>query len=203
MRLPGDYEIETMRTEIASIPEELWGEYRSEEQREVIAIFLKGYPPTQFKPDEDRPVLSGLPYLRRVLYEDLPGKPRKCLLAWMPPRSTVHMHIDGGEGMEEYFTSTLRLHIPIFTNPLVHFYLKPRFYELGEGELWLINNRIEHGVINDHSRSGRMHLIVDIEPDDETFALLEAGWRPDGYDDPENLRRLLGTSATAKGPAGH
>ncbi len=194
LRLPGSFDVERMREEIASIPEDLWGEYRSEEQREAAAIFLKGYPPIQFKPDEDRPVLSRLPYLRRIIYEELPGKPRKCLVARMPPGSMVHMHVDGGEGMEDYFTSTLRLHIPVRTNSRVGFYIKPRFFTFCEGELWVINNRVEHGVINAHPREDRVHLIFDIEPDSATLAVLDKGWRPDGWDDQEGLQHLLLTA---------
>ena len=190
VQLPGHFDVDRMRAEIASIPAGLWGEYRSEEQREAVAVFLKGYPPNQFKPDEERTVLAKLPYLRQVIYEQLPGKPRKCLVARLPAAATIHVHVDGGKGMEEYFTSTVRLHIPIWTNPDVHFFIAPRFFALGEGELWAINNRVEHGVINDHLHDERVHLIVDVDPDEEMIEMIRAGWRPDGWDDEVRLRRL-------------
>jgi len=198
VQLPGHFDVARMQAEIASIPVELWGEYRAEEQREAVAVFLKGYPPVQFKPDEDRPVLESLPYIRRIIYEQLPGTPRKCLVARLPAGGTIHLHVDGGKGMEKYFTSTLRLHIPVCTNPQAIFYIAPRFFTLGEGELWVINNRVEHGVINDHPRDERVHLIIDVDPDESTFAMISAGRHPQGWSDEAARQRL---QATAEPPS--
>ena len=195
VQLPGHFDVARMRAEIALIPAELWGEYRAEEQREAVAVFLKGYPPVQFKPDEDRPVLENLPYIRRIIYEQLPGTPRKCLVARLPAGGTIHLHVDEGKGMEEYFTETLRLHIPVYTNPQAHFFITPRFFTFGEGELWVINNRVEHGVINDHPQDERVHLIVDIEPDENTFTMISAGRHPEGWNDEAARQRLQATAS--------
>lgn len=207
VQLTGHFDVDRMQAEIALIPDELWGEYRAEEQREAVAVFLKGYPPVQFKPDEDRPVLKNLPYIRRIIYELLPGTPRKCLVARLPAGGRIPLHVDGGKGMEEYFTGTLRLHIPICTNPQASFFIAPQFYTLGEGELWVINNRVEHGVLNDHLHDERVHLIIDVDPDEGTFAMIRAGRRPDGWDDEVSLRRLHASTepssaASVRLPAG-
>ena len=201
VRLPGQFDVDRMRTEIHSIPEELWGEYRAEEQQQAIAVFLKGYPPIQFKPDEERPILAELPYLREIIFEQLPGTPRKCLVARLPAGATIPVHIDSGKDMEDYFTGTLRLHIPVWTNPDVSFYIEPKFYAMNEGELWVINNRVAHGVANDHPDAERVHLIVDVDPDEDTFELIRAGQRPAGWDDAATLQRLQAGAAPSPAPA--
>jgi len=190
VQLPKKFDVDRMRAEILSIPAGLWGEYRAEEQQEAVAVFLKGYPPIQFKPDEERPILAKLPYLRRIIYEQLPGTPRKCLVARLPAGATIPMHVDSGKDMEDYFSSTLRLHIPVRTNPDVYFFIAPRFFSMGAGELWVINNRVEHGVINAHPHDERVHLIIDVDPDEHTFAMIRAGCRPEGWDDEAGLQRL-------------
>lgn len=198
VQLSRHFDVDRLRAEVDSIPAELWGEYRSEEQREAVAVFLKGYPPVQFKPDEDRPILGNLPYIRHILYEALPGTPRKCLVARMPPLSKIHLHVDGGVGMEEYFTSTLRLHVPVSTNSDVYFYIDPRFFTLAPRQLWVINNRVDHGIINDHPRYDRVHLIVDVDPDDEAVKMIDAGWRPAGVDNESCLRRLRDAASSPR-----
>lgn len=194
VRLPLTVDADRLLNEIESIPEHLWGEYRAKEHEQVNAIFLKGYPPIQFKPDEDRPILKTLPYTRQTIYETLPGKPCKCLIAKLKPNSLINMHRDGGIGMTEYFGSTLRFHIPLQTNAEIKFFIAPSFFTLQKGEVWIINNLADHGVINDHPSCERIHLIVDMEPDKESFSQIEKAVRPEGWEDKRGLDRLIASS---------
>ncbi len=58
--------------------------------------------------------------------------------------------------------------------------------------------RAEIASINDHPRDDRIHLIVDVEPDDGTLAAIRVGRAPADRDDEASLRCLLATAAPAQ-----
>lgn len=65
-----------------------------------------------------------------------------------------------------------RLHIPIFTDPSVFFHTwglrgNERETHMGEGELWYLDTRKPHRVINP-SNADRIHLVADIICNEET-----------------------------------
>src|SRR6266550_2860809 len=65
-----------------------------------------------------------------------------------------------------------RLHIPVFTNPQVAFYLNNVLLTMREGECWYINANLPHRVRN-KGLSDRIHLVVDCKVNDwleELFA---------------------------------
>lgn len=53
-----------------------------------------------------------------------------------------------------------RVHIPIITNDKVKFSIADQTKNLKEGEIWEINNREMHSVLNDGDTS-RTHIIID------------------------------------------
>ena len=53
-----------------------------------------------------------------------------------------------------------RVHIPIITNENVKFYIGGEVKNLQEGEIWEVNNRQMHSVVNE-SDFYRVHIIVD------------------------------------------
>jgi hypothetical protein len=168
----------------------------------VDAVFVKGYPPIQRKPDEDRPVLESLPYLRHIIYELLTGTPGKCVVAKMKPTARVLMHRDGymaepSKGdtyFYDYFSSTFRIHIPVVTNNKVLFFCHNAFFHMPAGEVWTVNNLSDHAVINDHPTEPRTHIIVDIHPDAATFELMKRSERMKGWMDRAALERLVADS---------
>ena len=58
-----------------------------------------------------------------------------------------------------------RLHVPIFTNPAVEFYLNGVLVKMREGECWYINANLPHRVSN-LGASDRIHLVVDCQVND-------------------------------------
>ena len=199
LRLPLKVDSHQLRSEINSIPEELWGERRASVHNHVDAIFVKGYPPLQRKPDDDRPILSSLPYLRHIIYELLSGIPGKCVIAKMKPMGRVLMHRDGHVDdplkddcyFYDYFRNTFRIHIPVETNDKVSFFCHDAFFHIPAGEVWTVNNLSDHAVINDHPTEYRTHIIVDIHPSNETFNLMQRSERVIGWMDSNALDRLI------------
>jgi len=201
-RLPLQIDTNKLLEEIRSIPAALWGEQRANVHEQVSAVFVKGYPPVQRKPDDDRPVLNTLPYLRKVIYEMLPGEPGKCVVADLKPKGRVLMHRDGyledpktqDRYFYDYFHSTLRFHIPITTNDQVAFFCHDGFYRMRVGEVWTINNTSDHAVINGHPTESRIHIIVDIHPNADMYALLEQSESGTGWMDKDALQLLMSDS---------
>lgn len=69
--------------------------------------------------------------------------------------STIEPHVDSG-----HLLSTLtRVHVPIITNKDVLFTVGGETINMKAGEVWAINNLIEHSVIN--KGADRVHLIFD------------------------------------------
>jgi len=202
LRLPLRFDCARLRREIESIPAQLWGERRSDVHSQEDALFVKGYPPIQRKPDDDRPVLESLPYIRRVIYEGLTGTPAKCLIARIKPMARVLMHRDGFVAdpskddcyFYDYFRSTFRVHIPVVTNDKVLLFCHNAFFHMPAGEVWTVNNLSDHAVINDHPTEARTHIIVDIRPDEATFELMRRSERMKGWMDHAALQRLVADS---------
>ena len=53
-----------------------------------------------------------------------------------------------------------RLHIPIFTNEQVEFWVQNQRISMEEGDCWYINANLPHRVAN-HGSSDRIHLVID------------------------------------------
>jgi hypothetical protein len=76
---------------------------------------------------------------------------------------------------ELYFENgEARLHLPIFTNPFVEFYLNNVRLEMQEGECWYINANLPHRVAN-KGTSDRIHLVVDCMVNDWLTSIFDHG----------------------------
>lgn len=197
-RLPINVDTNLLWKEIQSIPASYWGEARSPVHNDVDALFVKGYPPIQNKPDDERAILASLPYIRKLIYVILPGTPAKCLIAKLNAHGVIPMHRDGngepGQNIFEYFRKTVRIHIPVVTTDEVLFYCHSGFINMSEGEVWAINNLADHGVINLHPFTDRYHLIVDMELTNELFSLLASIDAITGDENAKALSKLVSNS---------
>src|SRR5579859_1255742 len=189
-RLSTSVDVARLQREVAALPVELWGNVRAPVHRETQSLFLKGHAPILGIPDDpDQAALDNCPYIRELLYGLLPGRPGKCLLAALRPRGVVYPHVDAES---DYFVGSFRIHVPVFTNPEVRLYCNGRFFRMGAGEVWTINNLAPHAVVNDHPRETRMHLIFDVFPDPEAVRKVDAAGEAEGEDDAALLERLSG-----------
>jgi len=200
--LPFTVDADALKREIDSIPSELWGEHRARVHNDVNAVFVKGYPPIQNKPDDVRPILSQLPYFQEVIYKIIPGEPAKCVVADLKPGGQVTMHRDGylHEPLHQdkthfnYFNSTIRIHIPVVTSEQSLFFCNGEFFHMPAGEVWLVNNISDHAALNDSTEFRRVHIIVDMHPDDELLELVQNTKLAVGIKDRERLMRIMEVS---------
>jgi hypothetical protein len=89
------------------------------------------------------------------------GSVAKVMFPRLKSNSKIHKHGDANE----YLEIVRRHHIPIITNNNVFFYISDGVLNMLEGECWEINNMKEHEVIN-NSNEDRIHLIIDIIPNE-------------------------------------
>jgi len=80
----------------------------------------------------------------------------RALLVKMSANSEIGEHNDNGYSLGRAH----RIHLPIVTNKQVEFFVGGQGKALAEGELWEINNRKKHSVIN-NSDEDRIHFIFD------------------------------------------
>jgi len=172
-RLPISVDAERANEEIADLSDDLWGSAgRVAAQRFTEAIYLRGYAPAEGeRPIGDRPVLSHLPYCRKLVKETIPGPAMRCLIARLPPGKLIPEHTDNGA----YFRKTVRIHMPLVTNDKVIFKCGDMFFKLEPNEVWVLNNCTRHAVWNRHANQTRTHLICDFLLTDDLMALLNAG----------------------------
>lgn len=92
----------------------------------------------------------------------------RIMLAKMLPQTDIPLHRDPGP----YFVTYKRFHVPITTNPMVLFHCKHNDKEIHmeAGNLYQLNNLWLHAAEN-YSPYERIHVIVDIETEDERFAI--------------------------------
>jgi aspartyl/asparaginyl beta-hydroxylase (cupin superfamily) len=88
------------------------------------------------------------------------------------------MHVDKGE----YFEQTLRIHVPVVSDPSIAMVSDGRVYTMRPGEAWVLNNSTYHGVLSAWTQP-RIHLICDFLPSDDLCALVREGDRELGRHD--------------------
>ena len=177
-----------MQREVAALPAEYWGTRggRVGVHSAAEAIFLRGYAPADGETSiEDRESLVRLPCIRALIHELIPAPPMRCLLARLAPGATIAPHIDRAD----YFSHTVRIHVPVFTDPDVLMVCRGRAFHMREGEVWALNNSNLHAVLHDGTQA-RTHLICDFLPTLELEALTLAGDRALDVDVPDLAMRL-------------
>jgi len=80
----------------------------------------------------------------------------RCILTRLVSGGRINPHSDFGFSLAHAH----RFHLPIITNDGVQFTVGDETVNMREGELWEINNRRRHSVVNGGS-ADRVHLILD------------------------------------------
>jgi quercetin dioxygenase-like cupin family protein len=104
----------------------------------------------------DTPVLDRMPYVKEILKSWHCEKEAVRLLS-LAPGSIVKPHKDPGCA---YHDGTFRIHIPIVTNPDVHFTIEDERLPLKAGECWYMNFSATHSIAN-FGAAPRIHLVMD------------------------------------------
>jgi len=80
----------------------------------------------------------------------------RMILVKLLANGSIPHHVDQGETLSK----SHRMHLPVITNEQNLFSVGDTEMHMKAGELWEINNRREHGVVNSGSED-RIHLIID------------------------------------------
>jgi hypothetical protein len=182
VRLPVRIDAERLLREMRQVPSEEWtdADGRVGVHEAAAALFLRGYAPAEGdKPIEDRPVLDRLPYVREII-ESIPAQPMRCLFAKLPAGASIPPHIDWAP----YFWKTLRLHMAVETHDQAWMLCAGQSYLMKPGEIWMLNNNVQHGVWNAHPTLARTHLICDFVPDTALVEIIARGERDLGRIEP-------------------
>lgn len=81
----------------------------------------------------------------------------RVVISKLPPGKMIAPHVDGG-APAEYFT---RFQVCLQSRPGCIFKIENEQVQFNPGEIWRINNRAEHSVIN-NSDDDRIAMVVDI-----------------------------------------
>jgi hypothetical protein len=104
----------------------------------------------------DTPMLEACPYYRHVL-ASFAAPLQAVRLMRLAPGSVIKEHADNDLSFE---AGTVRLHVPVMTNPQVAFYLNRRRVVLEAGSCWYLRLADPHSVVN-AGETDRVHMVID------------------------------------------
>jgi len=136
---------------------------------------------------EQHPLLDECHAFREVI-DSFPGRIMDAVVARLGPGGWVkeHRDISGGVSM-----GVARFHVPVVTHEGVEFYVGGERCRMGEGEVWSLDTTYKHKLAN-KSDIWRVHLIVDVQMNDEVRAL----YPPQGWQD--RLHRIYFAGVVAR-----
>ncbi|WP_316819798.1 aspartyl/asparaginyl beta-hydroxylase domain-containing protein [Pedobacter gandavensis] len=105
---------------------------------------------------QDTELLKKCPYFSSLIASWRCEKESIRLLA-LAPGSIIKPHRDMGCSYKE---GSFRIHVPVRTNPGVHFIINEERLHLKEGECWYLDFNETHSIINEGDET-RVHLIID------------------------------------------
>ncbi len=196
-RLGISIDIHRLQAEVSSLPMTFWGQSggRVGVHSPAQAIFLRGHAPADGNlPIEEREALPHLPYVRELIEQRIPAQPMRCLVALLPPGAIIAPHID----QADYFSKTIRVHIPITSNENAWMYCAGQCYRMRPGEVWALNNSAVHGVVNADEQESRTHLICDFLPSPALGDLLGSAERGLGERNADIEARLFAERPLAR-----
>ncbi len=117
----------------------------------------------------DTPFLESCPYFTEVLSQ-FKTKLFSARLMRLSHGSQIKEHRDHDLDAE---AGTVRIHIPVTTNPEVRFLLNKTRVVMDEGTCWYLRLSDPHAVTNDGP--DRIHLVVDMEVNDWVNEQLRGG----------------------------
>jgi len=195
-RLPVRVDVERLQAEVAAIPPEMWLSRggRVGVHNPAQAIFLRGHAPAEGNlPIEEREAMRHVPYVREIMTRLVAAPPLRCLLARLPGGAIIAAHTD----QADYFSKTIRIHVPVTTHASAWMYCAERSYRMQPGEAWALNNSTVHGVWNADPERSRTHLICDFLTSPHLLDLLARAERDLGALEPAVHERVYALQPTA------
>ncbi|HVK80295.1 MAG TPA: aspartyl/asparaginyl beta-hydroxylase domain-containing protein [Verrucomicrobiae bacterium] len=174
LKLPVAVDREKLLAEYNAIPESAWGASHWDVHCSIDMILLRGGKKgsaDDFVTDDvaNSPLLAQMPYIASILAPDGPfGGAHYAFIFRTKPNGITRQHMDD----REEWTRTVRIHVPIITNPGAVLLAEGRSKHLEVGEVWTFDNQQIHSVMNGDST--RVHMIFDVNPNPKFAALMRA-----------------------------
>jgi hypothetical protein len=114
------------------------------------------------------PFLDACPYFREVIAA-FACPVRSVRLMRLTPGSVIKEHTDLDMGVE---SGSVRIHVPVTTNPDVEFLLNRVRVDMKEGQVWYLRLGDPHAVAN-RGTTDRVHLVLDLFANDWLMGFFE------------------------------
>ena len=173
LRELGEYDIAPLRDTILAQDEQAWlgNTYRQQEYevhqqtQSIVMVFTdgSGWPDIEVRREPGWDILAeqAVPLMHQILADHYP--PGGCIIRAMAARLSAGGVIKPHRDKHPSFHYGHRIHIPITTNPRVRFMIDGRPYKMVVGQVYEINNQLQHSVMN-KGRAGRINFIFDYVP---------------------------------------
>ncbi|MDE2595697.1 MAG: aspartyl/asparaginyl beta-hydroxylase domain-containing protein [Sphingomonadales bacterium] len=183
LRLPLAFDPARLAADLDAMPEEAWIPHFVQQNYEgdwsVLPLRCKQgatHPVMMAFADpsatafEVTPWLAHGPYLAEVLAA-FRSPLQTARLMKLTPGSTIKPHHDNDLSIGH---GSVRLHIPVRTNPQVDFRLNQRRVDMAPGSCWFLRLADVHSIVNDGD-TDRVHLVIDATVDAWLLDLLRSG----------------------------
>lgn len=172
VKLPFQFEPTLLKEDLAKVADDEWIRHFNRQYYEgawsVASLRSTGGRAKQIYPDphstedfEDTDILARCEYVQKIL-QTIECEKEAARFMLLGAGARILEHRDYFIGVKD---GTIRLHIPVITNPQVEFYLADELIEMREGELWYLDFYQKHRVEN-NSDADRIHLVLDCKVND-------------------------------------
>jgi hypothetical protein len=173
---PMKFDVERMRKEYDLLKNESWlGHYDptlSREWKAILLVSLDGktideesqrgsYEMSRMKRTE---IVSKLPYFEEIL-DNFKCPHGRIHILKLSPGAGINMHRDIGHEAANIALKKVRLHIPIYTNDDVTFFVGGEKIKMIPSNLYYVNFSKSHYVKNEGTED-RIHLVLDLDVND-------------------------------------
>jgi hypothetical protein len=176
IRCCGELDVAPLAAAIAAQGEEAWNEHEHRQKdyevhrqtQSIVLLFaeLAHWPVIEVlrQPGWDRLAAVAVPIMDSIIARWYPpgGRIIRAMVAKLPPGGRIDPHSD----RHPSFACGHRIHAPIATNERVRFTIDGRPHHLQVGQVYEVNNKKTHSVINKGS-TDRIHFIFDYVPLDK------------------------------------
>ena len=105
----------------------------------------------QFGPYVDKAVMSAVEKIGEASV-------KQAMLTRLKARTVIPRHRDRGS----LTAKTLRIHVPVITNPFCIFSVGEESLNLKAGQIWIIDNTNRYHSVENKGDEDRVHLIIDV-----------------------------------------
>ncbi|MEW6733281.1 MAG: aspartyl/asparaginyl beta-hydroxylase domain-containing protein [Acidobacteriota bacterium] len=179
IKLPFTFDSDQLKNDLATILPTEWSRHFNDQyfHGDWSGVALRSVgglvPQLYLDPNADNRCYSDTSLLARCRYMQQVINTFQCekeavRLLRLGPKSSIREHVDYGLGYQD---GSIRVHIPVVTNPDVDFYLAGEQIIMREGESWYLDFSLPHRVEN-RGATDRIHLVIDCCVNDWIGSLL-------------------------------